>query len=102
MNKLWTCEYAWFPFNLFFEKHFLKKKAKVGLLKLTNKTSVSVPEQSVHMLPTGMILFHVKNFLSDFEENHKCDYGQFTTDWNSLWVVVSNNETVSNKRMLFG
>lgn len=91
--SLWTnCELVNMhdsPLICFLRNISLKKKAKVGLLKLTNKTSVSVPEQSVHMLPTGMILFHVKNFLSDFEENHKCDYGQFTTDWNSLWVVVS-------------
>lgn len=52
----------------------------MDLLKLTNKTSVSVAAQSLHMLPTGMTLFHVKNFLSDFEENHKCDCGQLAVD----------------------
>lgn len=30
MKKLWTCEYAWFPFNLFFKRNisFPKKKGK--------------------------------------------------------------------------
>lgn len=56
----------------------------MGLLKLTNKTWVSVAEQSAHKLPTGMIIFHVKNWPSDFEENHKRDCGQLTMDWNLL------------------
>lgn len=100
MNKLWICEYAWFPFNLlFFEKHFLSRKKKKDKWVCSNwptRLKYQVPNNLCTSCLQAWSLFHVKNLLSDFEENHK-KWLQITHKGQTcsvIYVFQSNNETI--------